>query len=205
MAENDPVHDVYSLDGPADAKALYRDWSASYDADCANNGYVGPKRCAEALAQADPERTGPVVDIGCGSGLSGIALRAEGFEVIDGYDFSEEMLRQAEDKGCYRTTVAVDFSESNAIPDKGYRHAVLVGVLGPGQGTNATIDLALSLLPAGGCLSLTLNDAALSDPGYIAHIDQLAAAGAIDIVFNKYGPNLENRGVGARVYVLRKQ
>ena len=66
---------AYDL-GDADAtKRFYRKWAATYDDEVAGEGYITPNRCAEALAQfaGDPDQ--PVLDLGCGTGLSGVALK----------------------------------------------------------------------------------------------------------------------------------
>ena len=53
---------------------------------CAHHGRTPP--CAEALVRYCEGGQRPVLDFGCGTGLSGQALRAVGFEVIDGVDWS---------------------------------------------------------------------------------------------------------------------
>ena len=88
------LSEVYDLATPAETRALYDDWSASYDAEITENGYATPRRIAEALAQfADP--SAPILDFGCGTGLSGLALKAAGFQTIDGADLSADMLKGA--------------------------------------------------------------------------------------------------------------
>jgi len=54
---------------------VYADWAESYDADVTERGYVTPARIAEALMPllADDDR--PVLDYGCGTGLSGRGWR----------------------------------------------------------------------------------------------------------------------------------
>ncbi len=67
---------VYDAKGTDETRALYDDWAASYDAEIAENGYATPRRCAEALAGFATDPSLPVLDFGCGTGLSGLALRA---------------------------------------------------------------------------------------------------------------------------------
>ena len=152
----------------------------------------------------DPGLASPVVDLGCGTGLSGEALRAAGFTLIDGYDFSDGMLALAREKNCYREVISADLSRDNAVPDRGYRHAALVGVLHHSHAPPEAISSALGLLPRGGCVVFTLNDETLRFPEYTGYIDDLVTSGAVEIESMAYGPHLPARGVGARVYVLRK-
>lgn len=71
----------------------------------------------------------PILDLGCGPGLSGEALQRVGFKEIDGCDFSESMFALARKKDCYRELFRVDLAQLYSILERGYRHAVLAGVL----------------------------------------------------------------------------
>ncbi len=200
-----PLDALYTEGAVTDTATLYDDWAERYEADLKSIGYAAADRCAAALAAADPGLTSPVVDLGCGTGLSGEALRAAGFAEIDGYDFSEGMLALARTKKCYRQIISTDLSQPNAVPDKGYRHAAMVGVLHHTHAPPEAISSALSLLPAGGCVVFTLNDETLRFPEYTDYIADLVKAGTVDIVSEEYGPHLPARNVGAKVIVLRKR
>ena len=126
--DDDPLDALYTEGAVTDTAGLYDDWAARYERDLKAIGYAAADRCAAALAAADPSLASPVVDLGCGSGLSGEALTAAGFAEIDGYDFSEGMLALARQKNCYRETVFTDLSKPDAVPDRGYRHAALVEI-----------------------------------------------------------------------------
>ncbi len=202
--DKNPLDAIYTEGAVIDTAGLYNDWSEKYEADLKAIGYAAADRCALALANADPSLASPVVDLGCGTGLSGEALKAAGFKQIDGYDFSSGMLALALKKNCYREIVLTDLSQPNAVPDKGYRHAALVGVLHHSHAPPEAISGVLALLPKGGCVVFTLNDETLRFPEYTDYIDKLVAVGAVEIAFMEYGPHLPARDVGARVYVLRK-
>ena len=73
-------------------------------------GYCAPLRVAKLLKDAsDASPSGldsslPVCDAGCGSGLSGLALREEGISApLVGFDVSSEMLRLCKEKGVYQS------------------------------------------------------------------------------------------------------
>ena len=203
-SDENPLDALYTEGAVTDTAGLYDDWAEKYEADLKGIGYAAADRCATALAKADPDLASPVVDLGCGTGLSGEALKAAGFAEIDGYDFSEGMLALARDKDCYRDIVHADLSQPNAVPDRGYRHAALVGVLHHSHAPPEAMSEALALLPAGGCIVFTLNDETLRFPEYTDYIDRLVAAKEVEIASMEYGPHLPAREVGARVYVLRK-
>ena len=197
---------AYDLDGPDETRALYADWAASYDAEIAANGYATPRRCAEALAAIAEDRSAPVLDIGCGTGLSGLALRAAGFATIDGSDVSAEMLEGARARtDIYRSLRQVTLEDPFPFAPGTYQHITAVGVFSPGHAPPETLDAVLDLLPAGGCFCFSLNDHALADPAYPKKIDAVTEAGTADLVFREHGPHLPGRGLEADVCVLKKR
>ena len=77
---------VYAARDAASTRDLYDDWAATYDAEIGDNGYATPGRCAEALKQFSQDLSQPVLDFGCGTGLSGLALRLAGCETRHRHD-----------------------------------------------------------------------------------------------------------------------
>ena len=74
----------------------------------------------------------PVLDAGCGTGLSGEALAAAGFRELVGVDVSSEMLRLCEAKRLYNSLTSWDLEGSQGpLPfnDDSFSAVVCVGVL----------------------------------------------------------------------------
>ena len=196
---------AYSLDGEDATHALYQDWAASYDAEITENGYATPRRCAQALAGAVDDVNAPLLDIGCGTGLSGLALRAEGFNTIDGTDISEEMLAQARTRhGVYRSIRLTTLDDPFPFQPGDYANMVAVGVFSPAHAPPETMDQVLELVPSGGCFCFSLNDHALADARFQGKIDQVISEGRATQVFREHGPHLPGIGLECTVYVLRK-
>jgi predicted TPR repeat methyltransferase len=65
-------------------------------------GYDNPRRLCECLCKsgAQPAVYAHGLDLGCGTGLSGLSFKAL-ITVLDGVDLSRQMLAQAAQKGCY--------------------------------------------------------------------------------------------------------
>ena len=188
---------AYDVSTTEETRALYDDWAETYDSEVAGSGYATPARCAEALARHAP-LVEPVLDIGCGTGLSGVALRARGFGAIDGADPSPEMLARAEATGAYRR---LRVSDPDAPFEPGaYRIVTAVGVIGAGAAPATLFDAAWEALPEGVLLCLSLNDRALATAEFPDRID--ARRG--HVLFEEYGPHLPGIDVKSRVYVLRK-
>lgn len=197
---------VYGIDSPEETRRLYEDWAGSYDAEVRANGYATPGRCAAALAAAVADCTAPLLDLGCGTGLSGEAFRQAGFATIDGTDFSPRMLEAARRKaGVYRQLALGDLQRPVPAAPGDYTHAAAVGVFSPAHAPAAMIRQVLAILPVGGCFVFSLNDHALGDPSYDGEIDRLVHAGTAEVAHRDYGDHLPGRGLKSAVVVLRKR
>ncbi|MCP4203607.1 MAG: hypothetical protein GY769_16935, partial [bacterium] len=76
----------------AEVKKTYDDWAAGYDDSMAGWDYRAPNQAA-AYLRAEMPPASLILDAGCGTGLTGAALRAAGFTgPIDGIDKNEKLL-----------------------------------------------------------------------------------------------------------------
>jgi predicted TPR repeat methyltransferase len=196
---------AYGLEPGADTESFYDGWADSYEADLAANGYATPARCAAALAAAGVEKSAPVLDFGCGTGLSGAALRAAGFETVDGWDVSEGMLAKAREKGCYRELVRVDPEGAPPEPETPYAAALAAGAIGAGAAPPEALDILMGALAPGGVAVLSLNDHTLQNAAYEGRINDWLDCGAAELLAREPGDHLPGIGLGAVVYTLRKR
>lgn len=196
---------VYDLADRNATQAFYRDWAESYDEEVTEQGYITPERCATALRNHAPDRKAPILDLGCGTGVSGVALRAAGFQTIDGADFSEDMLARARDRNIYRRVMHLDCSEPLPLPPESVAHAVAVGVIATGHAPPAAIDHIFAILPVGGLFVFSLNDHTLAVPAYEGRVHAHLDCGAVELLEREYGPHLPGIELGALVYALRKR
>jgi predicted TPR repeat methyltransferase len=83
-------------------RALFDDYAPRYARHLrAALGYRGPELIAEALERSAPgRRFGLALDLGCGDGLMGVALRSF-VDTLVGVDLSAEMLGLAHERGVY--------------------------------------------------------------------------------------------------------
>ncbi|WP_373356747.1 class I SAM-dependent methyltransferase [Pseudoroseicyclus sp. CXY001] len=194
------LKNVYDLDGEGAVRDYYDGWAASYDAELRQAGYATPARCAAALAATGLSKDAPILDMGCGTGLSGVALAAEGFEVIDGCDLSEGMLKVARARGLYR-----HLFPAGETPPEQPRAVTAVGVIGPGAGPISLFDQCLDLLPSGGLFCFSFNDHALEVPEFPAAHARALESGLAVQRFAELGPHLPSMDVKSMVYVLEKR
>ncbi|MGB3408631.1 MAG: methyltransferase [Jannaschia sp.] len=192
---------LWSPRSPQETVRLYDDWAASYDTDMDGSGYVGPARCARIAARVAAGATAH--DLGCGTGLAGIALRQEGFETIDGSDVSDAMLVKARARNLYRSLTLSD----PATPPVIAADATLVvacGVISFGAGPASLLVETLKRLPDGGWLVFTYNDTTLRDADYMGALADVQANGLARLELAEYGPQLPAQGRGCTVHALRR-
>lgn len=118
-----------STDG-GEVQALYDQWAHSYDETVKEWGYNAPTQAAKMLF-ADMPPDAFILDVGCGTGLTGVALREAGFVgKVDGIDLSPASLEEARKRNIYQTLRAVDLQALPLpIEDGTYDALLCAGVL----------------------------------------------------------------------------
>lgn len=195
---------VYTARTPDEARALYDAWAASYDSEVSGEGYITPKRVATALMDALADSDAPILDFGCGTGLSGHALAEAGFTVIDGMDISPGMLARAENRCIYRRLTQIAPGANLPSPPGTYRAICAIGVIGAGAAPLSVMDQIFAALAPSGYCAFSFNDHTLEDPSFDAHVQQLVISGQARLVSHNYGPHLPGLKMGSAVYVLEK-
>ncbi|MEP5630637.1 MAG: methyltransferase domain-containing protein [Tateyamaria sp.] len=196
------LNKAYTVRDASQTRALYDDWAASYEAELGENGYVTPGRCAEALKNVTQDLSQPLLDFGCGTGLSGLALQQAGFTIIDGLDLSAKMLAGARDKGVYRH---LDQIEGGAdLPRNGYALCAAMGVIGSGAAPISVLHQLMRSLPNGGKLVFSFNDHTLEDPLFEAGVSEWTDCGAARLLFKESGDHIPGIQLNSTVYVLEK-
>jgi predicted TPR repeat methyltransferase len=195
---------AYGARDAASTRQLYDDWAASYEAEVAVNGYATPGRCAAALADNMPDVNLPILDFGCGTGLSGLALRLAGFTTIDGLDLSADMLAVARAKNLYRDLHQIDAAQPLPHSQGDYAAIAAIGVIGAGAAPISVFDTLMDGLAAGGRLVFSFNDHALEDPANEAKLQDWLASNRATLLFKDYGDHLPGIDLSSNVYVIEK-
>jgi predicted TPR repeat methyltransferase len=103
---------------PAHVRALFDGYAERFDTHLAGTlGYRGPDVLLEAILRTlagRPARFGAALDLGCGTGLMGAALRPLCTR-LDGCDLSPAMLRKAAAKGIYDRLEEADLAVALAV------------------------------------------------------------------------------------------
>lgn len=170
------LDDAYALRTPADNRRFYAGWAASYDADFASRmAYRTPQLVAQAFVVTGGE--GPVLDVGAGTGLVGVALAAEGVAPVDGIDLSPEMLALARGKGCYRHLVQADLTQPLPPLHGPFAGLVSAGTFTHGHLGPAALAPLLDMLRPGAVLAFTVHEGVWEVMGFPAALSALPLSG----------------------------
>lgn len=195
---------VYDLQTVADTRALYDDWSETYDQEVGGKGYVTPDRIAAALVQFMPHRDRPILDFGCGTGISGAAMKKAGFSTIDGCDLSAKMLDHAGKKTAYRNLWLAGPNIPFPVKCGDYHAITAVGVISVGAAPPETMGMLVDALAPGGLLAFSFNDHTFDDPGFEQQVNSLLDNQICRQVFREDGEHLPGIGLRSTVFVLER-
>ena len=194
---------IYSADS-ADLRPFYAQWAQSYDQEVGENGYVTPLRIAEALARHVKDLSIPILDYGCGTGVSGQAFQEVGFLTIDGVDISAEMLEVAAKKKIYRHLEVFAPETGPNVKLGAYQIIAAVGVIGAGAAPLAILDKMMALLAPKGLLVFSFNDHTLEDPAYNGLVEDYVNQGQAVLHLKEYGNHLPKQKINSNIYILEK-
>jgi predicted TPR repeat methyltransferase len=114
---------------PREVADRYDSWAQSYDDDLAAWSYQAPAVVAEIVLGTQPDADS-VLDVGCGTGLVGRALRAREFNgQIRGLDISSASLEIARQRGEYDSLERADLQQPLRVDDDSVDAVVCVGVM----------------------------------------------------------------------------
>jgi predicted TPR repeat methyltransferase len=206
MVKNPTLDDAYAMTSPDDIKALYRDWSHSYDTVFSDaQGYRLPREVATAFVAAGG--AGPVLDVGAGTGLVGTLLRGMNTGPVDGIDLSGDMLDMARTKGDYRGLSACDVTQPLDLPDAPYMGVVSAGTFTLGHvGPDAMVHL-LDVADKGALFVISVNAVHYVSAGFEATFasfgDRIAGLTTRDVRIYDDRADEDHRGDMARLVVFR--
>jgi predicted TPR repeat methyltransferase len=168
---------VYSARDPREVSAAYAAWAATYDRETAELGYLLPFLIPAWVVRYVEPGDGPLLDAGCGTGLSGPQLKALGYDDIAGLDLSEEMLGIAAGRDSYAELKQATLGERLPWPDGHFRAFFSTGVFTMGHAPAAGLRDLVRITKKGGHAIFTVRDQVFDSGGFQAVFDGLEAAG----------------------------
>ena len=199
------LNQTYRLETQEETLAHYEAWADTYDEEITENNYAQPSRCASALARFSTIDEINVLDIGCGSGLSGLALNDFGFKNIDGCDFSPSMLEKAKSTNVYQKLFLADINEELDIEEETYDAVCAVGVLAFAHVRTEALRQMLRVVKSKGLLVIGLNEHYWEGGSVGEKIRELSEGDEAELLFEEYGDHLPGADIGGWVAVLRKK
>lgn len=167
------LRDAYAVETPDDSVQLYKEWADSYDKDfIAATGYVAFHQAANCFLQQADRQTGPVLDVGCGTGAVGSVLRDGGVEFLDGIDISQEMLdeagkkRTADGAAVYSKLILADLTATIGIDNDIYAGIVSAGTFTHGHLGPECLDELWRVAAPGAVCSIGVNAAHFDSQGF---------------------------------------
>jgi predicted TPR repeat methyltransferase len=162
---------------------IYKGFAKSYESRMLDDlHYEGPQRLRDALKASMGDRTGlAILDLGCGSGLSGTALKPFSSELI-GVDLSPEMLDLARARDIYDQLDVGEITAWLSTADKTFDIIASLDCLIYFGDLHAIVDAAANRLKSGGVLFLSCERGkkypfAITDTGrYEHHADHVRDA-----------------------------
>lgn len=199
------LQDAYSLASESDTLAFYDRWAEEYDAQLERGlHYIAPTELAGILAVHCGAHDDALLDIGCGTGLTGCCLKDIGFSIIDGLDFSPAMLDQSRQKGVYRNLIEADLNGVLPLADSAYGAAISTGTFTLGHVGPEPMDELLRVLATGAFFACTVHAGIWDSKGFSTKFDALQSAGIVRAVERRTGCFFEGGEPVAKYCVFQK-
>tara|TARA_R110000782_G_scaffold87620_1_gene169601 strand:+ start:336 stop:1007 length:672 start_codon:yes stop_codon:yes gene_type:complete len=188
---------------PQRLAAYYDKWAESYDADLPKMGYDAPVHAAAIMVAQDIAFDAPILDAGCGTGLTGQELARAGYTDLTGIDLSLESLQAAEAKGVYRHLKKRDMNKPLAFGDNGFAAVQCIGTLTYVREKRKLMAEFCRVVKRGGIVSFT-HRADLYDAAFIKVLTATTRAGLWEQVSHSdpmpYLPNHKDFGDKKHVF-----
>lgn len=156
---------VYGATSLAEVSEQYDRWAPGYDDDVEAMGRPAPAIILALLARHLPVGSGPILDVGAGTGIMGQYMRLVGYADLEALDISKGMLKVAKDKGVYRRHHRAALGEPLGLPDDCYAGIVGVGIFTVGHAAPESFDELLRVTKPGGNMIFTVTRSAY-EKGY---------------------------------------
>lgn len=173
MTDKKPNLDLaYALETVQDNRNLYAAWAKDYETDFASTmDYILPNQVAKIFVELGG--TGPVLDVGAGTGLAGQALSKLGIHPIDALDLSNAMLEVALEKKIYRNFFTSDITQPIVTNNYSYQGIISSGTFTHGHvGPNA-IDNLIMVAEHGAFFALSINKNHWIEKGFAEKFESL--------------------------------
>ncbi len=179
MSNRKPIHDrVLNATTKDELIAAYAEWADQYDSDLINDmGYVAPVTAGALLQSRLSDRNARILDAGCGTGIVGEVLHQNGYDNVEGIDYSQHMLEKAAEKGVYKGLSQGDLMQPLDIADDSYDAIISVGTFTCSHVGPAAMSELIRITKPGGYICFTVREQAWEAEDYRAKMEGIEASG----------------------------
>ncbi|MEM8977080.1 MAG: class I SAM-dependent methyltransferase [Pseudomonadota bacterium] len=186
------LKEVFSRGSVEELCQSYGQWADDYDKDLVDElGYRAPELVASAAARHVSETDIPILDVGCGTGLTGKALLECGDWTLHGLDVSQAMLDQANEKTIYDELILADLNGSLAIADDTYAGAISSGTFTHGHVKADALCEISRILKPGAPFAFTVHSEFWDKSRFPETLEQLATAQQLRMVERVERPHID--------------
>ena len=168
---------VYAAKTPEALTSAYQLWAESYDRETLELGYCLPFVIASWLTRYVKPDAVPVLDAGCGTGLSGPLLSALGYVNLCGIDMSPNMLEAAKRRGGYISLLEAELGKALPFADGHFAAFISTGVFTAGHAPASSLIELSRILQSGGHGIFTIRDSIFESGAFGTVLDQLVEQG----------------------------
>lgn len=205
MSNRKEIHDrVLNASSPEKLMAAYCEWADNYDGDLLGEmGYVAPMITSKLLQNYLDRKDARILDAGCGTGIVGELLHQDGYDNIEGLDYSQDMLNKAREKSIYKTLTQSDLTGSLAIEDATYDAIISVGTFTCGHvGPEAFREL-IRITRTGGHLCFTVREQAWEEDDYRAKLREYENNGRWELQELRTADYIQQEGARCKVCLYK--
>ncbi len=201
------ISKYHELDLKTDASEqlneVYSNWADSYDDDNDSKlKTVSQPNTVAMLMRHCSTKQPRIFDVGCGTGIVGQHLQANGFTNFDGTDPSLEMMEHARNRG-YANLLKLIPGEPLPTADNTYDASLCVGVFTHGHlGPEGFLELIRVTKP-NGLICFTVNEGVWDSEGFEAAIEQHSEADEWEVLEMTKQDYMVNEGVQAWYVAVR--
>ena len=199
------LDDAYAVETPDDNRDLYARWAGTYESGfITDNAYRYHLGVARAFLDAASANDGPLMDVGCGTGLVGEALRNDRRcpVMVHGLDLSTEMLdrastkRTVDDAPVYDDLLEGDLTAVLPVDDGSYGGVTSCGTFTHGHVGPAAFDELYRIVRPGALFAIGINPDHFVAHGFEA---RFASDVIADLITEPIVHRVPTYGAGPRV------
>lgn len=150
----------------SEVEDYYNEWATGYEESVKSWGYNSPVEAVDLLNKYNKLK-GTFCDAGCGSGLTGEALKAGGFESFIGFDLTPDFANVAKGKEIYEDVHLVNMHERPfRYKDNEFAGLICIGTLTYVENVPDVVREFARITKPGGMVIFSHRTDMIDDPDY---------------------------------------